>query len=303
MHLDEIILVPLILILAFSLVVPIGNQSENLASVSPTPITTPFLPTPTGPTPTGPTPTGPTPTPIGGITPTRTPTPIVPPTTTPTPIACPPSTQPYNLAINVGHIYTPSETATHPDLNLQIRGYEPYPSGEKRLISYSGATDLQKPPQLGTILNKGSDINSTYQVYDWNWSTNSRGSLLTSPYPVTLIGLASSPLDPIQVPESNHMMSSFQAVVIYADQNSITFHYTPADNPTGGYTVHIADICVDQNLVNFYQQKNNAGRGELPALLKNQVFGVARTTEVKVAIRDSGQFMDPRSKKDWWQGY
>jgi len=47
---------------------------------------------------------------------------------------------------------------------------------------------------------------------------------------------------------------------------------------------------------------NDAGRGHLPALRAGQAFGRARGDEIGGVIRDNGAFMDPRSRKDWWQG-
>ena len=39
---------------------------------------------------------------------------------------------------------------------------------------------------------------------------------------------------------------------------------------------------------------------QLPALRAEQAFGRARGDEIMVSIRDTGSFMDPRSRKDWW---
>ena len=50
----------------------------------------------------------------------------------------------------------------------------------------------------------------------------------------------------------------------------------------------------------LYEACNAAGRGELPALRPDQPLGRARGTEVYVAIRDTGSWMDPRVRKDWW---
>jgi hypothetical protein len=40
----------------------------------------------------------------------------------------------------------------------------------------------------------------------------------------------------------------------------------------------------------------------LPALRPGQPIGRAPGSEIDAAIRDSGAFLDPRSRKDWWQG-
>jgi hypothetical protein len=67
--------------------------------------------------------------------------------------------------------------------------------------------------------------------------------------------------------------------------------------------VHLEDIQVDAGLLALYQQENSAGRGRLPALRNGQRVGVASSNTFKVAIRDTGSFMEPRSRKDWWHGY
>jgi hypothetical protein len=52
-------------------------------------------------------------------------------------------------------------------------------------------------------------------------------------------------------------------------------------------------------LLALYQRLDAAGRSRLPAVRSGQAVGLARTAEVDVAIRDSGTFMDPRSRRDW----
>jgi hypothetical protein len=37
-------------------------------------------------------------------------------------------------------------------------------------------------------------------------------------------------------------------------------------------------------------------------LKSRQPLGRALGTEVRAAVRDTGSLMDPRSRKDWWQG-
>jgi hypothetical protein len=69
-----------------------------------------------------------------------------------------------------------------------------------------------------------------------------------------------------------------------------------------GYTLHVEGLCVDPPLLSLYRSWNAAGRGQLPALQPGQAFGRAASATVGVAIRDSGTFMDPRSRKDWWRG-
>ncbi|MBI4129764.1 hypothetical protein HY468_00440, partial [Candidatus Roizmanbacteria bacterium] len=95
----------------------------------------------------------------------------------------------------------------------------------------------------------------------------------------------------------------YQYKVIYATQNELTMNVLGTDYAIEGYSMHFVDMCVDPNLVALYTKLHNEGRRFLPAVKKGQRLGVAKGREVKVAIRDSGSYLDPRSKLDWWQNY
>lgn len=157
-------------------------------------------------------------------------------------------------------------------------------------------------------------------MYDWNWACNCRGNPITNP-PVTLAGFAVAPGEVIRVPssgytigtellappggvsiEENALGEGYEVLVLYASTERVTLKYTREDNVVIGYTLHIENICVEPNLLSLYQYWNNRGRGNLPALRAGQGVGRARSAEIQVAIRDCGSFMDPRSRKDWWQG-
>ena len=43
--------------------------------------------------------------------------------------------------------------------------------------------------------------------------------------------------------------------------------------------------------------------GSLPALRNDEPFGTATGASIKIATRDTGQFLDPRTCKDWWMDY
>lgn len=70
-----------------------------------------------------------------------------------------------------------------------------------------------------------------------------------------------------------------------------------------GGSAHGADVCVEENLLALYREMNAAGRHRLPALSGRQPFGRATGSQIRVAIRDNGSFLDPRSQKDWWKEY
>jgi hypothetical protein len=191
----------------------------------------------------------------------------------------------------------------HADLNLALRSYEPT-LAEKGLVDYPGANDPSAPQLAGLLADhRTPTFNNVYQVYNWNWGCNCRGDLLTD-WPVTLAGLAVTQTETIHVPDSGGSLGDgYEVLVLYASAERITLKYTRDDNVVLGYTIHVENVCVEPNLLALYQASNDAGRGRLPALRPGQAFGRARGDELGVAIRDSGSFMDPRSRKDWWVGY
>ena len=189
----------------------------------------------------------------------------------------------------------------HADLNLALRGYKAT-NAYRGLVDYGGSDD-PKAPQLDTLFAEPRvpTFASVYQVYDWDWDCNCRGSLLTW-WPVTLAGMAVAPGEVLSLPDSGYSISSgYEALVLYASEERITLKYTREDNVVRGYTLHVENVCVEPSLLALYREMNEAGRGRLPALRTLQPFGRALGTEIGVAIRDAGSFMDPRSRRDWWQ--
>jgi len=91
-------------------------------------------------------------------------------------------------------------------------------------------------------------------------------------------------------------------MVLYAEPSRVTLKYTRDDSVVKGYAIHIENVSVDPNLLSLYQQLNNAGRKSLPVVKAHQRIGSAADTYINVAVRDTGAFMDPRSKNDWWTG-
>lgn len=191
----------------------------------------------------------------------------------------------------------------HADLNLALRGYAST-SATLGLVSYNGGADSQAP-QLYALFEdqRVPSFAAVHQVHDWDWSCNCRGPLLSWP-PVTLAEFVVDPGEPLRVPDSGYTIGqpAYEALVLYASPERITLHYTREDSVVHGYTVHIEGVCVEPRLLDLYRQWNAAGRSYLPALRGNQAFGRARAQTIGVAIRDTGTFMDPRSRKDWWQG-
>jgi len=210
-----------------------------------------------------------------------------------------PGVQYSTLSVNGSPTDRPAEQ--HADLNLALRGYE-VTSAFLGLVDYGGGSDTAAP-QLYTLFADGRVpvFSTVYKVYDWDWDCNCRGSLLTT-WPVTLAGMGVAPGEVLRLPDSGYDIGSgYEALVLYASEERITLKYTREDNVVDGYTIHVENACVEPGLLALYRAWNAAGRGQLPALRGGQPFGRARGAEIGVAIRDAGNFMDPRSRKDWWQ--
>jgi hypothetical protein len=207
----------------------------------------------------------------------------------------------------------------HADMNLGLRGYVAT-TGTLGLVDYGGPTDTGAP-KLNTLFqdSRVPTFSSVARVYDWDWQCNCRSSPITDP-PVTLAGMAVTAGEELRVPRSAYNIgtrvvrpprgvftdrvsddpNAYEVLVLYATSERITLKYTREDNVIGGYTMHVENVCVAPALLSLYNQVNSAGRSQLPALQAGQVFGRAGSPEIGVVIRDSGSFMDPRSRKDWW---
>lgn len=232
-------------------------------------------------------------------TPTPTPSPTVEPT-------CPSTGQSFNL-IPTTERYSGHAPEVSPDLNLTIRSWVTV-NETRGLVDYSGGTDPGAPQLYSLFANDRTPaFSSTHRVYDWDWANNRRGNVLTN-WPVTLLGMATTPGEQVRAPRRNGSdiyQGTYYTLVVYAEKYRISLDYARNDYIAfagGSYGLHVENVCVDPALLALYQQGNAGGRFNLPGLRNNQVFGTARSGEVLAAIRDTGTFMDPRSRKDWWAG-
>lgn len=220
------------------------------------------------------------------------------------PSACPVLTETYGT---VAPMPPPTDRPAeqHADLNLALRGYT-LTNAYRGLIDLDGHTDSGAPQLPGLFSdNRTGVFTTTYRVYNWDWNCNCKTTPIADP-PVTLAGLVTTPTETIRVPGSGYdigrLPSGYEVMVLYASPDRLTLKYTREDNVVSGYTLHLENICVEPNLLALYQSLNASGRQRLPALFAGQGVGTAKADWIGVAIRDTGQFMDPRSRKDWWQG-
>lgn len=206
-------------------------------------------------------------------------------------------------AVSVAGPPTDRPAEEHADLNLAVRGHV-ITQAYAGLVDLSGPADPYAPQLAGLFPTpRVPEIRGTYQVYGWEWAQNARGDPIADP-PVTLVTLAGVPGEVVRVPDSGYTIGDgFEVLVLYAAPRRITLKYTREDNVVGGYTLHLEGVCVEPSLLALYGAMDAQGRSQLPALRAGQALGRVWGGESGVAIRDAGQFLDPRSRKDWWQGY
>ncbi len=231
----------------------------------------------------------------------------------------PEPTCPTTSARNYNLIPVPAPPADHPDylhgdLNLSLRGYEPVTGATLALVDISGNTDGNSPQFPGLFVDgRLPKFTAAYQVYNWDWGCGAdgcRGNLLNQ-WEVTLLGMETTPGEAIRIPTRGPdiYQGTYRALVLYAEEKRITLVYAREDTVAYAYAVHIENVCVDPNLLSLYRSRVDSsgwrisnGGYQLPALDNGQTLGTALNTEILVAIRDKGSFMDPRSRKDWWWG-
>ena len=197
--------------------------------------------------------------------------------------------------------------ASHGDVNLALRSYIPT-TATLSLIDKNGPTDADAPQLTGLFAPlRLPTFAAAYKVHNWDWACGNSGCR-TDPIAqpdVTLLAIQATQGEAIHIPlrTPNIYAGGYKAMVLYAEDQRITFTYTREDTPAIGYLVHLEDLRVDPNLVALYRRLDAAGRTQLPALRIGERLGNALDRPLKVAIRDTGSFMEPRSRKDWWLGY
>jgi hypothetical protein len=189
----------------------------------------------------------------------------------------------------------------HADLNIALRGWSPI-DAERNLIELGGDTDVLAP-RLYTLFtdDRIPSIVATHRVNNWDWSANAAAGPITESE-VSLVSFATAPGEVLEVPWAGREIGlGYQVVVLFVDDDSITLKYTPEDNMVWGYAIHVEGACMDPLLRALYDELDRTGRVELPALRAGAPFARARGGSVDISIRDTGAFMDPRVRKDWWQ--
>lgn len=229
------------------------------------------------------------------------------------------STSAYDVIPIDGKYYKDNRiTDENADFRLSILGYKEV-NEPLTLIDYNGGSEGDAPRLHGVFEpNRLPQFKRAYLNYQWNWNDGagsmppygSQGPLNDDLFfKVTVLDLAATVGEKIYIPERTTEINSGNvvAMVLYAGENELTITYTRNDAvyvPGGIYVVHLMNFCVDPQLVVAYRAQLKNGKrdtGKLPAIRNNQPVGAAKNDFVTVAIRDVAKYMDPRSRKDWWQ--
>ena len=210
-----------------------------------------------------------------------------------------PNTAYHSLSINGPALTVDPERDEN--LNMGYRGYEANNAPRKLVVL--GVVHDNKAPQFPALFadRRTPALTGTYQRYRWDENCNCPLDAY-SRWEATVLGMGVSPGETIYTPDSGYDIGGgYEYMVMYAAETRVTLHIGREDE-FYGYVVYIEDVCVDPDLLSLYRRLHAAGRDELPVLRGHQPFGKALGNEIKIAVRDNGSFMDPRSRNDWWQG-
>lgn len=210
-----------------------------------------------------------------------------------------PNTQYSSLPINGSPLTVNPESDEN--VNLGYRGYAPV-DAPRKLVELGPVHDRKAPQFPGLFADwRVPTITGTYQRYRWDEGCDCPLDTY-SRWETTVLGMGVTPGETIYTPDSGYDIGDgYEYLVMYAAESRVTLHIGREDE-FFGYILHIEDVCVDPDLVALYRQLHAAGRRELPVLRGHHPFGKALGEEIKIAARDWGSFIDPRSRNDWWQG-
>ena len=217
-----------------------------------------------------------------------------------------PTPTPTTLISAVGE--HPSDARNNREYNIDVRGFHQTDDGAD-FTGYPGPPpDLQAVNLQNLWRLIGKPDNPFATQYNVNFLPD---EIPPRDWPPMLSGLNFPQCGDVTLPSTSEnprlISPGLQAMVLYAGRTTVTLQYTADDTPHvaehGGYTVYVTGIEVNPGIIQAYQEANYRGREQLPALAPNAIIGKAQSSEIRVAIRDSAQFMDTRSQQDWWQDW
>lgn len=184
------------------------------------------------------------------------------------------------------------------DIKLSVRGWIDSPEPRTLLDNIGGDNDRGRGPQLNTIMEDSTpNITGVFQVNYPDGTPIVKDE--RSNWGVTLMELGTG--SDILAPKIGYDIGGgFNYTVLYADNNELTLKATLEDSAAYGYTLHFVDLNVKQEIVDAYVANEKDRENSLVAMPCGFKIGTAKDSKFKVAVADTGTFMDPRVRKDWW---
>lgn len=195
--------------------------------------------------------------------------------------------------------------ATHPDINPALRGWLDVPAALEWVRYDDPAPDCLLPHFDGLFTpGRLPRFTRTLGIYSWNWEAMTPGPPeMGGESNVKTVDVETTPGEVLRIPITGREIAAggVGALVLYVADNAVTLKFTAEDNIIYGYALHLYGVCVDPRLRQRYDELHAAGRNELPAMHMGSAFARARGNRMRIVIRDTGSFMDPRAM-GWWGG-
>ncbi len=200
----------------------------------------------------------------------------------------------------------PTAVAADTDINLDARGTPNPAEGVKDLIDVGGPTD-DGAPQFSTLFGDTPVLSPTITAL-FQLNLNDGKTPIprddSSNWGVTQIQLAAN--GTILSPKNGYpggIGEGFHYTILYADQGkgTLTIKATAEDNAVYGYTIHLTNLDINPTILDLYQKSMDSNRTKLAAISCGFPLGTPRGGNFKIAIADTGTFIDPRVRKDWWK--
>jgi hypothetical protein len=216
------------------------------------------------------------------------------------------------VPIDSSHYKNNQITDNNADFRLSLLGAVPV-NEALEMVDYPGYAHPTSPRFHSMFLpQRTPTFLSAYRRYDWIWDERAdppygvRGGV-NNEWRVSALDVATNEGEPLYIPSRSVVIGNggHIALVLYASENELTITYSRSDSVTNGWVLHMMGLCVDPNLVTLYRAQLREGKratGNLPGIRPDQSVGTAGGDRLTIAIRDRGAFLDPRSRKDWWQG-
>lgn len=167
-------------------------------------------------------------------------------------------------------------------------------SGAK--MDFPNPGDSAAQPRLNTIVGKSDGLKFYKAVGAQDYTGPSYGHIVEIP---TTVG------QEVKVPFAGRRIlndTNLFGLVFSIESDGVRIANSRNDSPTGaeGYNLYITGIIVNPKLIERYNKGNNQfDRSCMPEMNIGDILGTARSTSIKVALRDNGRLLPLNSQLFW----